>query len=65
LPYRERRALLEWLDLHGPAWRTPTHDPRRVGPLDGADVKLLDALALDTAGMYGDREPPTCMPRAA
>lgn len=23
LPYAERRALLEALDLHGPAWRTP------------------------------------------
>jgi bifunctional non-homologous end joining protein LigD len=23
LPYRERRALLEALDLDGPAWRTP------------------------------------------
>jgi hypothetical protein len=23
LPHRERRALLERLDLHGPAWRTP------------------------------------------
>jgi bifunctional non-homologous end joining protein LigD len=23
LPYRERRALLEALDLNGPAWRTP------------------------------------------
>jgi bifunctional non-homologous end joining protein LigD len=25
LPYRDRRALLEELDLNGPAWRTPAH----------------------------------------
>jgi bifunctional non-homologous end joining protein LigD len=52
LPYRERRALLEGLDLNGPAWQTPAY---RVGGgrdflavtaehgLEGVLVKRLDS----------------------
>src|SRR3954452_7173865 len=44
LPYTERRARLEALDLNGPTWRTPAY---RAG--DGAD--LLEASA--TRGLEG------------
>jgi bifunctional non-homologous end joining protein LigD len=38
LPYRERRARLESLDLSGPAWRVPANDP-------GKGKLLLEATA--------------------
>jgi bifunctional non-homologous end joining protein LigD len=46
LPYRERRALLEELHLHGPAWRTP-----RILPADdhSAFLSRLEELGLEGA----------------
>ena len=38
LPYRERRALLEELELNGPAWQTPAYHP-------GEGRELLAAAA--------------------
>lgn len=53
LPYRDRRALLDRLDLHGPSWQTPvareTGGPellaatREVG-LEGVVAKRIDSL---------------------
>ncbi len=38
LPYRDRRRLLDELDLHGPSWRTPAHH-------EGDGAALLEAGA--------------------
>ena len=52
LPYRERRALLERLELGGPAWRVPAVHPQqgvrlleatRVQGLEGVVAKRLDS----------------------
>ena len=59
LSYRERRALLERLDLNGPAWRTPAnHSGNARGLLAATAERKLEGLIakqLDSPYLPGER----------
>jgi bifunctional non-homologous end joining protein LigD len=50
LPYAERRALLEQLDLNGPAWRTPEAFDEGEGLLEATSAHGLEGIVAKRLG---------------